>query len=235
MQLLSDYSQWYDGIFDQTPPVFHRMAFTRGGLSKPDQFRLFQSLGLRTPAHGRVSDLARECIEPILGVAAPGAFLEHVYCVVYTDEHGHRGEGKLRLPLAVAATRHADSFASIYVPPAARTPVCFRLVRLGGWVFWLRQEGDPEGWQSNRRDKESVLSKTRAADPNPIARVLWAIDFIPSPDGLLAVDFNNAPELVTLGESGTLTPEEVRSELHHAVITRPDSLNQGLARTGSIP
>ena len=49
MKLLSDYAQWYDQAFDGEGLEFQRMAFTRGGLSKREQFALFDRLGLHSP------------------------------------------------------------------------------------------------------------------------------------------------------------------------------------------
>ncbi len=59
-----------------------------------------------------------------------------------------------------------------------------------------------------------------------MARVLWAVDFIPSAEGLLAVDFNTAPDLTALGESGLLTAKEVRAELEAAALISPACMAQ---------
>jgi hypothetical protein len=225
MQLLTDYQQFYDGIFDGRPPVFHRMAFTRGGLDKPAQFRLFAALGLPAPPHGTVTELQERFRRPGTPFAWPEAVARDVWCVVYTDELAHRGEGKMLVPLSEAAKRHPACFASLFVAPAGE-PVAFRHVRFGGLAYWLRQSGARAGWQSNRADQEQVLSKCRVAGPNPVPRVLWAIDFIPSPNGLLAVDFNTAPDLTTLGEASALTNAEVQAELELAAGEDPRQLAQ---------
>ena len=103
MQLLTDFPQYYDPIFDGAGPVFHRIAFSRGGLSKRRQFEMFEQLGYPTPPHGSVSDLvsrwrALEGLGPL-----PRQWLEEVHCVVYMDELLHGGQGKVRLSLAEAA------------------------------------------------------------------------------------------------------------------------------------
>jgi hypothetical protein len=56
--------------------------------------------------------------------------------------------------------------------------------------------------------------------------VMWAIDFIPTSHGLGAIDFNTAPELLTLGETGTVKPEEIRIELEAAASGHPEHLRQ---------
>jgi len=225
MRLHTDYEQWYDFIFDDQPPVFQRRAFSRGGLSKRAQFELFRSLRLAMPPHGLVHQLPAQMEQAPADMAVPQAARDEVRCVVYLDEYGHAGEGKVLLTLADACEKFPDHFGSLFIPPFG-APVIFRLVRFGRFAFWLRQQGDPAGWQSNRRDDEQVLGKIRCADPAPIPRVLWAIDFLPSPFGLLAIDFNTAPQLATLGETHVLSPEEVRIELQHAAQSAPQHLEQ---------
>ena len=225
MQLLTDFPQYYDGIFDGSGPVFHRMAFSRGGLSKRRQFAMFEQLGFTTPPHGPVSDLVTRGRAPEWLGPAPEQWLEEVHCVVYVDELLHGGQGKVRLSLAEAARQYPETYASIYSPPVARA-VNFRHVRLGGIGVWLRQTGGANEWKSNRGDTETVLERTHHSGPPPIPRVLWAIDFIPTPSGLCAIDFNTAPELVTLGETGTVSPDEIRAELEKAAAEFPSHLNQ---------
>jgi len=225
MQLLTDYQQFYDGIFDDRPPVFHRMAFTRGGLDRRAQFRLFASLGLLAPPHGTVTELQERFRRSGPPLEWPEEVARDVWCVVYTDELAHRGEGKVLVPLGEAVQRYPGCFASLYVAPASE-PVAFRHVRFGRLAYWLRQSGARAGWQSNRADEEQVLSQRRVAGTNPVPRVLWAIDLIPSPNGLLAVDFNTAPDLTTLGETGALTNAEAQAELELAAAEDPRQLAQ---------
>ncbi len=225
MQLLTDYSQWYDGSFDGTPPLFERHAFTRGGLPKRGQFRLFESLGLGVPRHGLVRELAAVLAPELLGLRVPTEIQTDLQLVVYLDELAHRGEGKRLLPVTEALQSYPEHYASVFHPPAGAA-VTFRLVRLGRLAFWLRQEGQGDAWRSNRRDSERVLCRQAASLPNPIPRVLWAIDFLSTPHGLLAIDFNTAPELSTLGESGLLEPGEVAAELNHAAQLHPAHLRQ---------
>jgi hypothetical protein len=225
VQLLSDFPQFYDGIFDETGPVFHRMAFTRGGLGKRAQFELFGSHGLPTPPFGTVSELAQNLLASSHSLQPPHDILRAVFCVVYLDEWAHRGEGKVLLPLSEACASHPDAFASLFVPQRA-APVAFRLIRLGRLAYWLRQTGGHVGWRSNVGETEEVLGQPQVSGLHAIPRVLWALDFIPSTAGLLAVDFNTAPDLSTLGETGALTPEQVRRELIDASLTVPAHLAQ---------
>jgi hypothetical protein len=226
MRLIADYPQYYDTVFDGQGPLFHRMAFGRGGLSKREQFALFEKLNLATPPHGTVAELAARHPPPrVWDVSLAPWWAETVQLVVYEDEYAHGGAGKQRIPLGRAAERHAGVFASLYIPPAGNA-INFRYARLGRIGIWLRQEGGEGEWRSNRRDTETVLTRHRHQEALPLPRALWAIDFIPSPAGLLAIDFNTAPDLDILGESRTLAPEEVVEELAFAANQNPESLRQ---------
>jgi hypothetical protein len=224
MKLRTDYPQWYDQAFDGTGPEFQRMAFTRGGLSKREQFALFDRLGLRSPPHGLVRELAaRTCLSE--GWQLPcAAWTAEVEAVVYLDELQHGGNGKVKLPLAQALANHPDYYASLFVP-LANPAVILRHVRFGRLGLWLRQQGG-EDWRSNRADRETVVGRSAHAEPNPLPRVLWAIDFLPAADGLLAIDFNTAPDLTTLGEAGVVTTAEFLAELQFAAAAAPESLRQ---------
>jgi hypothetical protein len=226
MRLITDYSQYYDGVFDGEGPDFHRRAFGRGGLSKRAQFELFDQLGLATPPHGTVTRLAAALPGPaIWGSPLEAWWGEEIELVVYEDEFAHGGAGKRRVPLRQARLEWPNHFASLYVPPA-RGAVNFRHARIGRIGVWLRQEGGPGEWRSNRRDAERVLARAWHPEPPPVLRAMWAIDFIPAATGLLAIDFNTAPDLDTLGETARVAPEEILAELAHAAAREPESLGQ---------
>lgn len=225
MRLVTDYRQWYDGIFNEAPPVFHRQAFTAGGLTKRRQFALFESLGLRVPRHGTVRELVAQLASASLGFPPPPEALADLRLVVYLDELAHRGEGKQLLPLNEAAAAYPERYGAVFHPPQT-TGKAWRLARLGRLSFWLEQQARSGDWRSNRDDSERLLGRCRTDAPNPIPRALWAIDFVVSPDGLLAVDFNTAPDLAILGETGALAPSEVADELAWVSQTHPEQLAQ---------
>lgn len=226
MRLITDYTQYYDGGFDGQGLAFHRLAFGRGGLSKREQFALFTRLGLATPPHGVVRELAERLALPsIWGCELQAAWRQEIELVVYEDEFAHAGAGKRRLALKQALLECPELFASLFMPPVQRA-VNFRHVRIGRIGVWLRQEGGAGEWRSNRQDHETVLERTTHRGPPEISRAMWAIDFIPAPAGLLAVDFNTAPELVTLGETHVVSAGEILAELEWAGTQNPASLNQ---------
>lgn len=224
MKLVTDYAQWYDEVFDGEGIEFFRAAFTRGGLSKQRQFELFDRLGLRTPPHGRVIELAAGGSVPPEWKAPVSGWRSEIEAVVYLDELEHAGKGKVKLPLAQAAEEYPDHFASLFVP-LVNPAVVLRHARFGRLGFWLRQKGG-EDWRSNRADNETVLSVMRHEAPNPLPRVLWAIDFLPATEGLLAVDFNTAPDLTTVGEVKCVSAEEIHGQLIQAAAKAPQTLRQ---------
>lgn len=224
MKLLTDYAQWYDELFDGTGVTFHRTARTRGGLPKREQFQLFERLGWRVPPHGLIAELASQTGLAAAWQCPRTAWHREVEVVVYLDEFQHEGQGKLKLPLAEALTKYPGHYGSLFIP-LANPAVSLRHVRLGRLGFWLRQQGGQD-WRSNQLDHETVLARTTHPEPNPIPRVLWAVDFLPAATGLLAVDFNTAPQLITLHETSTLTAAEVHAELALTAATHPEWLRQ---------
>ena len=224
MKLLSDYAQWYDQAFDGEGLEFQRMAFTRGGLSKRDQFALFDRLGLHSPPHGLVRELASRTGLPSEWQLPAVAWPAEIEAVVYLDELQHGGNGKVKLPLVDALARHPDHYASLFVS-LANSAVTLRHVRFGRLGFWLRQKGG-EDWRSNRADNETVIGRTNHPEPNPLPRVLWAIDFLPAAERLLAIDFNTAPDLATLGATNSVTAGELHDELLAAAADAPEVLRQ---------
>ncbi len=224
MRLLTDFAQWYDSAFDGAGPELERMAFTRGGLTKRDQFALFDRLGLRSPPHGLVRELASRCAVPAAWQPPIAAWNAEVEAVVYLDELQHAGQGKVKLPLSAALELHPEQYATLFVP-TLNPAVTLRHVRFGRMGFWLRQQGGAD-WRSNRADRETVIGRTAHPEPNPLPRVLWAIDFLPAAQGLLALDFNTAPDLTTLGETAVVTADEILGELDFATAANPDSLRQ---------
>lgn len=226
MRLITDYPQYYDAIFDGTGPEFHRMAFGRGGLSKRAQFELFERLGLATPPHDTVAELAARFPAPqVWGSSLDPWWGETVELVVYEDEFAHGGGGKNRMPIGKAVQEFPQAFASLYIPPA-RAAINFRHVRIGRIGIWLRQEGGAGEWRSNRQDTEKILVRSYHPESFPVPRAMWAIDFIPAAFGLMAIDFNTAPELSTLGETSTVSALEILSELTYCGSKNPASLQQ---------
>jgi len=226
VRLDTDFAQHYDTVFDDAGPVFHRRAFERGGLSKRAQFSLFDRLGLATPAHGVVKDWRAEHPAPcIWGGDLDRWWGQDLRLVVYRDEHAHGGHGKDLMPLDRALEECPEAYASLFIPPA-RHALNFRHIRIGRLGVWLRQQGGPGEWRSNRSDIENVLLQDRHEGPFSIPRALWAIDFIPAPDRLLAIDFNTAPDLSVLVEQPVVTPAQILEELNFAAQLAPESLDQ---------
>jgi hypothetical protein len=223
MRLRTDYHEWYDGVFDDRGPLFVRMAFTRGGKSKREQLAFFGKLGLKTPPHGTVQELAQLLEVPFGGPI--NAIQRELSCVVYDDELQHGGRGKRLIPLNRALAECPETYASLYVAPK-EPGLAIRHLRIGRIGVWLRQSSKSGDWRSNVHDDEQVFEVRRELPPLAIPRVMWAIDFIPSAFGLLAIDFNTAPALITLGENGVLTEGDILAELERVALEHPEQLDQ---------
>jgi hypothetical protein len=214
----TDYWDYYDHWFE-APHRPHDIVWARhatGGLSRRDMFAYLASLGLRTPAHGSVRDLANKMLA---GYAPDTArnLAETLELVVYTDEMAHAGEGKLKLTLTAALHEYADHLAAIYLPGNfACLGVSLRYLRVGRRQFWLRY-ASANDWRSNCGEVTiEVLGEEKAAagaEWSAIALPLYAIDFLPAHGGLSAVDFNTAPGLWGTGIEDRLPAQEVYREI----------------------
>lgn len=153
---------------------------------------MFDSLGIATPIHGTVAQIQEKLAATFYDERVLAEFDPQL--VIYPDEFAHGGDGKQLVPLSNAP---ADVYASLFIPTAGTGSVGFRQVRFGHLEYWLR--GRSADWRSNI-DSERALLKRTANLPwdTRIPRILWAIDFVPSSSGLLAVDFNTAPTFQTI-------------------------------------
>jgi len=197
MKLITDYVEAYDALFDGEGLVFERTAYERGGLSKRQCFELFEKLAIPTPFHGTVKSMKEHRARNILAGLWPE---EHnPWIVVYQDEYGHYGEGKLKVRLMEAE----DSlYSSEFIPTtdADQGSISYRMVRFGGLEYWLRYTS--KDWRSNIDYSGLVISRRAGLPLFPgIDRILWGVDFLPSNRGLLAMDFNTCPYFDIIGKA----------------------------------
>lgn len=181
LELVSDFHDYYDHMFDKQGANFERMSTT--DLSRSDAFGEITRMGLAVPAWGPVHSLYH-------------IFPAETLVVVYTDEYAHRSEGKLRMSVKHALD-HSNKTASIYVPNIeGASTMSLRYLRIGGRRFWLTYNSLDE-WRSNYG--EVIIIETSAPaylrgfkDNEPVP--MLAIDFVKCMyGGWLAIDYNTSP------------------------------------------
>lgn len=217
--LRSDFLDYYDHWFDRlevAEVIFERRSRTNS--SRREIFQRLESMGLRTPPHGVVTELVA-CREKYLhqtfrDPAIAGKAIEALKnLVVYTDEYAHAGEGKLLLSLSEALEHYPDAYASLHIPQTpAGTGVSLRYLHVGRRRFWLRYTSFND-WRSNAGDVHIELLTEESPGYHPgVPEPLFAIDFLPYGMGserLVAVDFNTAPALRGTGIEEKLSAREV--------------------------
>lgn len=193
VSLKSDYHDCYD-VWLEAPGCgdvcFSRMAGDSWSVSRPEMFRLFEKLGLRTPLFQRAADFA------------PDARI-----VLYEDAYAHCGEGKrLTTGLNAVECGLGDAHASAFVGDLPG--LSYRYFVVAGQGAWF-EHWSAEDWRSNCGDGDlAAISDERGrllglpeieAACLPLLNPVWAIDFVgrrcEAGIELLAIDWNPAPRL----------------------------------------
>lgn len=203
LRLQTDYLDYYDHWFDLDGEVFRRVS--SDGMNRREMLEYLSSLGLRTPPFGAVRELwERE-----------DDFRRQFWdVIVYLNERAHRGEGKVKLPMAEAVQRYPEHFASLYIPSTPQRAISWRYLQIGDKIFWL--EYASADWRSNYGEVEiKVLSRERDGYHPKIHFPLFAIDFILA-DHLYAVDFNIAPQIRGTGVEELLPAREAAESIKKA-------------------
>jgi hypothetical protein len=231
VKLVSDFRDYWDHACDADGVEFRRM--TTEGPTRREALSFLEAHGVPVPMHGLVKHVIPKVLDKYRHVGPMElrkALLAHyVHLVVYQDEMAHRGEGKSLEPCTMGTfERNGEMYCTVHEP--SRYPVSFRYLHVGRRRFWLcyrnRVVGVP--WQSNgdisvgpsQGVTISVLGEVlNESDPFDIkaAAVLYAIDFVPSEGGLLAVDYNIAPGMKGTGIEEILQPNAIYKLIAEAV------------------
>ncbi len=231
IKLVSDFRDYWDHACDADGVEFRRM--TTEGPTRRESLSFLEAHGVPVPMHGLVKNVIPKLLDKyrhIEPMALRKAFLAHyVHLVVYQDEQAHRGEGKSLEPCTMGTYQDkGDLYCTVHEPSRYRVSV--RYLHIGRRRFWLcyRNRVAHLPWQSNGDISVgppggvtiSVLGEA-LNEPDPfdikVAAPLYAIDFVPSPTGLLAVDYNVAPGMKGTGIEEILQPNTIYKLIAEAV------------------
>lgn len=221
VKLKSDFNDYYDHWFDvyNVGLTFERMS--TGGMSRRGMLEYMQSIGIRVPIFGITQEiLYSQNKQPSV-------------VVVYMDEFSHRGEGKVRLTLAEAASEYPDKLVIEYIPSYTDMgSKSLRYLQVGDKRFWLEYSSTND-WRSNCGDVSiRILSREPDGYHKKIGLPLFAIDFVEDVKGILyAVDFNIAPGIKGTGVENILSAMVVAESIK-LVISEGDKCNDGVSRRG---
>jgi hypothetical protein len=213
VRLNSDFTDWYDhqfaGKYEAADAELVRIAndpdFT---LSKRQQFKLLEEVGLNTPINGEVSEIAPQVGSNKL--------------VVYLDEFAHRGEGKVLLDSEDAIAQYPNHYCSVWIDTATSDGLIksnsWRLLQIGNKGWWLKYQ-NPDSWLSNVGENVSIKLGHESnfwedCDLNRLVLkeyALFAIDFVFYKSKPLAIDFNPAPGMKWTGIEKVISAKEIYS------------------------
>jgi hypothetical protein len=210
ISLETDFKDYYDHLFynpreSNTNGHFIRIADDINSFSKRNQFLHLQQLGFKVPRHGIVSniiDLDKDI-------------------VVYVDELKHRGEGKYLIKSIQARKHFPNKYASEYID--YREGESYRLLQVGNRSFWYQYKSTTS-WKSNCGHVEisepievfDWWTKHTLVDSRPMFLnnyPIFAIDFVDSIDGKLAIDLNTAAGMRWTGMEEIMSPTNVYEEI----------------------
>lgn len=211
IRLISDFIDVYDPWFDQNPnlPIFRRVV--KDGIGRPAQLSLMALFGLPVPPHGPVWALA-DC--------------RCSHLVLYKDVHAHWGEGMILLPKDEALIKWPEFYASGYIEPTEGKAVSYRYISIGGVEFWLKCRST-DAWRSNcgRVDVQLLFREEwpKLTFEIPQFAPLFALDFVLSDSGLVAVDYDSAPLIRGTGIEKYMRPEAIAAAIKDAFIRSLDA------------
>lgn len=217
IKIKSDFWDYYDHhacSSQEASPDYVLERYSRNGPSKPQQFKILESLGLEVPLHGRVPQVIKQLHQREDQDSVP-------LLVIYDDEDAHAGEGKNLLAFYHAAsTENADKYCSLFVPTTlsiAAAAQSWRLLWVGDLLFKIQYTGIGD-WRSNAAQKVNICVMDQEIDWLPAvdrrteplrSHPLVAIDFV-CPYGEckpLAIDLNISPGLLHTGVEKILSPK----------------------------
>lgn len=221
MKLKSDFRDFYDHWFDLDGPEFSRM--TTDGPDKIEQFRILQTMGLHTPPHGSVKNIA-------------GSWWEQEqqwvkWVVVYDSLTSHRGDGK-RLAQSSSfrwdgcltrlgeCYRQEQLFCSAYV---GYTPgVSWRMLQIGPHRFWI-EYNSVDDWRSNCGDGDCKLFAVEMdIGYHPGFNLpIFAVDFVLGKFATYAIDLNVSPGIRGTGVEKHLSSECIVKEIRNHAEANP--------------
>ena len=212
VKLLSDFKDYYDGVFDPDGQVFFRNRFRKGSKRQVlnTLSRIFSGGGFSVIPHGLVLEMpsiiknfykTQEPIDDFLVVSSR--------LVVYTEGT------KLLAPIGVATELYPKEFSTLYIftwPFSGSSSI--RWLQIGRIVVILKYISYTS-WNSREGEVDVIVKRIwRVEDPIKLfGSPIFAIDFVSDGKRLYALDMEVNPVLQGTGVEDYISPEEVKEEV----------------------
>lgn len=199
VKLKSDFHDFYDIWFDSEADfVFER--FTTSGLSRGAMLNFLKNSGVNVIRFGTCEEMYSLGCEDV---------------VVYTDTHLHRGEGKVLMSASNAKMSMPNYLCSEYI--GIKRGISIRHLQLGEYYFTLEYKSKDD-WRSNcGYDVDIRILNAGFGYHNTIKAPIFAIDFVHSENGLLAVDYNIAPGCGWTGINELVSAKEIADSIKKTI------------------
>lgn len=197
----SDFKDFYDNLTTNKASVVYR-RYTKDNLPRDQVFKRLASLNVRVVPFGQVKELAQTANK----------------LVVYTDITKHNKEGKLILTSSEALLLYPNKLASAYVEKIEA--VTYKVLRIGSIVVRLLMEDTGTKGNNGELPSGSVkdIEIIRKAPENILSEPIYSIDYIPTKDGLAAVDFNSVENLSSLRINEFISGEDIIREVYNHIL-----------------
>ena len=199
VKLVSDFRDFYDIWFDRDAKfVFERI--TTSGLSRGAMLNFLKNSKVRTVRFGTCEEMYMTGCKDV---------------VVYTDTHSHRGENKVLMSASNANMSMPNYLCSEYI--GFEKGVSIRHLQLGEYWFKLQYKSKDD-WRSNcGTDVDIEMLNTGFGYHETIKAPIFAIDFVKSEQGLLAVDYNIAPGCGWTGVNEIVSAKEIADSIKKTI------------------
>lgn len=201
LRVESDFKDYYDNLTVSKAAVTYR-RFTSDNLPRDKVFRRLLGLNVKTVPFGQVKELAGQ----------------YTKLVVYTDITKHNREGKVVLQGSEALLLYPNKLASAYLDRVEA--VTYKVLCIGKRMLRLVLEDESIDGKTVELPKGKVknIEIVKYDFESLIREPIFSIDYIPTADGLVAVDFNSVENLGKLGINKVIDGEYVVKEVYEHLI-----------------
>lgn len=199
VKLVTDFYDIYDIWFDREgDTVLERL--TTSGLSRGPMLRFLNDKGIQTVRFGTCEELSAIGCKKV---------------VVYKDTNTHCGNGKILMDAMDATMSFPNFLASEYCP--LHKGVSIRHLQLGELWFKLQYKS-VDDWRSNcGSDVDIKVLDCGVGYHETIDAPIFAIDFVETADGLMAIDYNIAPGCRWTGIEQLVKPKVIAESIKSAI------------------
>lgn len=209
MKIISDFQDYYDTVatqFQGDNIILHRNNANR--LGKMDSIKFMKSLGIETIELCTVSQYMRKIASNDMELV-----------VVYTDEYGHSGNGKVIMKIREAYELYSSYYCSKFEHSSLNKT--YKILQIGYAKYSIIISNDTslqkQSLVENKVDEIKLLGKFEFNYSGCLHDVcpIHSIDYVRSDSGnMLACDFNVVQRLDTIGLNEIIKDAEVVNSLY---------------------